>query len=285
MSVGQRSKPDGHVGARWDGRGYGLKSCLRLVRCPDLTLGVQRVGDELRSTPGSQVESSFVRDALTSRPFLLGLAATGLGVWCEWLQPGVFTSLLGSLPAWAVLGGCTLASSVLAPFARAGEAHTGLFDRALPTRLLLGWTALFAFSITLIDLAAPFPADIHVRLPYALLFYPAIAYVAETVFHVVPLSAVMQLTKRTAGRPGGALVSQAGVVAVTLIEPIFQASFAAPGRPLWAEALTFAHIAAINALLVSLVAQRGPFAAYVQRVAYYGYWHVLYGELRLYWLA
>lgn len=231
-----------------------------------------------------RADLSAWRNELPPRTLGAGLCATAAGALCDWLQPGVFARLLGPLPAWFVCGVCTVLCTLLARRATLCSPGQAEWDRPLPIPRLLAWTAVFALVVTLLDLAAPFDANINVPLPYSLLFYPALAYVAETLFHVVPLSVVMLLTRDDHSACVRARLRQLGLGCVVLIEPVFQASLAAPGRPTWAEALTFMHIGAINALLVTLVVRRGPFAAFAQRVAYYAYWHVLYGELRLLWL-
>jgi hypothetical protein len=66
----------------------------------------------------------------------------------------------------------------------------------------------FAAAAILVDVAVGFPEDINIAWPRSLLFYPAIALVAETAFHLVPLAAAMWLGRvrledgGSAGRPG-----------------------------------------------------------------------------------
>ncbi len=54
----------------------------------------------------------------------------------------------------------------------------------------VGLTLPFAAVILLVDRLAPFPEDINVPYPGSLFFYPAIAYVVEILFHILPFCLV-----------------------------------------------------------------------------------------------
>jgi len=213
----------------------------------------------------------------TSAVWRLGFGSTLFAALCERLRQGAFAGLFGALsPGW-VLAGCTLLAATLAPVVSPRQS-------APAWKSIFVWTPVFAGFVTLLDLIAPFSATINMAWPLSWLFYPSVAFAAETIFHVLPLSALLPLTHLVPEGRTRSSLRRAGLVAVMLIEPVFQAVYAEPGRAVWAQALTFVHIFAINVLLVSLQLRWGFAAAYAQRVAYYVYWHILYGALRLLWL-
>lgn len=77
--------------------------------------------------------------------------------------------------------------------------------------------AAFALSAIVADAALRFPHDINVPVPWALLFYPAIAFVVEVAFHVIPLALAL-----TVFRAQSLALVIACAIAVALIEPLFQ---------------------------------------------------------------
>ena len=126
------------------------------------------------------------------------------------------------------------------------------------------------------------PADTNVPLPWSLLFYTVIGYVAEIVFHVLPLTILLAffgpLFKKL-NMPG---LIWFCIFVVSLLEPIFQVG---SGQPLsFAQAYIGLHIFAINVLQL-YVFRRYDFVSMVSfRLFYYLYWHIIWGGLRLQWL-
>ena len=130
---------------------------------------------------------------------------------------------------------------------------------------------LFALVAIATDLAHPFPADINARFPQSLLFYPAIAVIAETAFHLVPLALVFGLTRRAAP----------AILAAALVEPAFQLSAGWSGPAHWSDIVTGLNILCISLLQLTLFRRHG-FAAMIGfRLTYYLCWHILWGEARL----
>jgi len=48
-----------------------------------------------------------------------------------------------------------------------------------------------AIPVILVDLTVGFPRDLNIPAPRSLLFYPAMAFVAEVVFHAIPLGLLL----------------------------------------------------------------------------------------------
>lgn len=146
--------------------------------------------------------------------------------------------------------------------------------------LSAGLATLLAGAIVIADFFIRYPEDINVPMPQALLFYPAVGYVAEIVFHVLPLMLLLLALAPLDKRLGADRLVWACIVLVALLEPTFQVAFEA--KPLsWAAAYTWTHVLAI-ALLQLYVFRRYDFVSmYIFRLFYYAYWHIVWGVIRL----
>jgi hypothetical protein len=138
----------------------------------------------------------------------------------------------------------------------------------------------FAIPTIFVDLVAPFPRGINVPPPESLLFYPAIAYVAEIAFHAVPLSLLLICLRPFAGTMRGDRLIWASIVVASCLEPTFHVG--AQTQPLsWVDAYVAVHVFVFN--LAQLYAfRRFDFVSmYSFRVVYYLCWHILWGSVRL----
>jgi hypothetical protein len=135
-------------------------------------------------------------------------------------------------------------------------------------------------AIVVADLIIRYPQDTNVPVPQALLFYPAVGFVAEIVFHILPLTVLLLMLKLLAGRIGGEQVTWIGIVLVAVVEPTFQVLFGEKGFT-WGAVYTWVHVFAI-AFLQLYVFRRFDFVSmYSFRLFYYVYWHILWGVIRL----
>ena len=146
------------------------------------------------------------------------------------------------------------------------------------------FATLFAAIIVLVDYVVIFPYQ-HVAPPQSLLFYPAIAYVAEIVFHILPLSILLTVF--------GLLFkdrSSAGFVWLCIIlascpEPIFQLSWRASEATLsLADVYVGLHVFAFNVLQLSIFRRYDFVSMYMCRLVYYTEWHIVWGYARQYLL-
>lgn len=204
-------------------------------------------------------------------PFLLiALLAFAVALATPLLPGAPFATYFGPLPA-------PLAMLIV----------TGFGLAALHRLQVAGWTpggwpaprdlagaaslgALFALPTVALDLALPFPEGINAPLPDALAFYPAIGFVAETVFHALPFALVSLVAPNRIAL---------GVVAVALVEPVFQVAAGGgidPRNSLMALILFGFSLAQLTALR-----RNGFAAAFAMRIGYYLIWHILWGAARL----
>ena len=136
----------------------------------------------------------------------------------------------------------------------------------------------FGVAIIVADTVLGFPADINVTRPAAILFYPAIGFIAEVVFHLVPLSAVVAVTRRV----DHARSVWTPIVLVASVETLFQVLAGAGGRHQpWLSIYLAAHMFGFGALQMTLLRRHGFGSAMLMRLAYYVIWHLVWGHARL----
>jgi hypothetical protein len=195
----------------------------------------------------------------------------------------VFRPFFGGVnPLAALLGIAALAAASLGFLLSRG--WFDVYDhRELRTGFLLAATVatLLAIPTILVDVSVPFPIDTNVPLPQSLLFYPVMGYVAETVFHLLPLSllllalpAVRHLSRETA--------LWSCVVLVSLLEPLFQLAWAPSAKqPAWANAYVGLHVYVFNALQLYVFKRYDFLSMFAFRLVYYLHWHIVWGYVRL----
>jgi hypothetical protein len=146
----------------------------------------------------------------------------------------------------------------------------------------VGLAALFALVMTLVDLRVVLPEDMNVAFPESLLYYPAMAYVAEVVFHLLPLSLLLIVLGPLSKRLGYEGVVWICLLMVSLLEPIYQTSLAfSRPYPTWLTAYVAVHIFLFN-LLQLLAFKRYDFVSmYSFRLTYYILFRILWGHVRL----
>ena len=162
-------------------------------------------------------------------------------------------------------------------------ASLGWFRARAPSRRSVGLAALLGAALTapaiVIDLLGGFPAELNVRFPESVLFYPSIAVVAESVFHLVPLALVATVWRWTAFDRSRARRLAMGAAA--LIEPVLQVAWGSDMSPTWANTLVGIHLLVFNLVALEIFRRAGFVALYGFRVGYYLVWHITWGYVRL----
>jgi hypothetical protein len=100
----------------------------------------------------------------------------------SWLNPFLATSLvisIGMISLWPILR--------LECFYIYREKEARVF------LLICSLAIAFGLVMIIVDLIVILPADINVWFPASLLFYPVMGYVAEVMFHLLPLSMLLWL--------------------------------------------------------------------------------------------
>jgi len=204
-------------------------------------------------------------------PYLvLALAALAVSFAAPFLPRAPFATFFGPLPApvaMILVAGAGLFAVIR--LQNAGWAP-GVWPPVPRVLRLVGTGAAFALPTLALDLALPFPEGINAPLPEALAFYPAIGFVAETVFHLLPF-ALLSLVVPT--RPAVA------IAACALVEPAFQV-VAGGGLDL-RNAIMAAILFAFGLLQMQMLHRHGFAAAFTLRIGYYLIWHIVWGVARL----
>lgn len=141
---------------------------------------------------------------------------------------------------------------------------------------------LFALSAIGADLVFRFPESLNVRWPHSILYYPAMAYVAEVVFHVLP-AALPTAALKLIFKKGGRLLVLIPLLLAALLEPTLEWSLAGePGS--WEGAWLWLHLFTFNLVQIRLFWRYDLLSMLSLRLIYYAYWHIGWGAARLYLL-
>jgi hypothetical protein len=194
----------------------------------------------------------------------------------------LFLPYFGGLHPLLVMGIVVALGAVLLPLlqSRGGfqvlKAETGL----RPMALAAGLATLFAIEVVLADTFIRYPEDMNAALPQALLFYPAIAFVVEIIFHVTPLAILLAAMSPVLDRLGADRLAWIVILLTALLEPTFQLGF--QEEPFsWAGLYTWVHLLALNLVQLWLFRRHDFITMYAFRFSYYIYWHIVWGYLRL----
>ena len=143
-----------------------------------------------------------------------------------------------------------------------------------------GLATILAVAIVIADFFIRYPEDINVPIPQAILFYPSVGFIAEIVFHVLPLALLLIILNPLGSWVGRERVIWLAILVVAVLEPTFQILFG--GEVLtWGSAFTWIHVFAIAALQLYVFRRFDFVSMYSFRLIYYAYWHILWGVVRL----
>jgi hypothetical protein len=143
--------------------------------------------------------------------------------------------------------------------------------------------ALFGAVMILADTRIVFAEDTNLGLPFSLAFYPAIGFLVEVLFHLLPLALIILLAGISGGDSSPAGLSWWALVPVALLEPVYQSFFMARGGAYPIRQIIFVgvHNFLLNYTQLSLFKKFDFLSMYSFRLTYYLIWHILWGTLRL----
>jgi hypothetical protein len=214
----------------------------------------------------------------------LSIGAVGLSAILQASDPLLFRRFIGRThPLIAVplvsASGVVLLSLLLSRgwFAICRREHLGWLWRSA------GLGALFGLVAVGLDLRVVFPADLNVAFPASLLFYPVIGFVAEVVFHLVPLAILRYALVPVAGTIGHRRTTVIAMAMVSLLEPVYQTipMAASPHYPVWSVVFLWLHLLLFNLFQFVMFWRYDFLTMYAARLGYYLVWHVVWGQLRL----
>lgn len=139
----------------------------------------------------------------------------------------------------------------------------------------------FAVVMVLVDMKAPFPADMNVAYPDSLFFYPVMGYVVELLFHILPFCLIYFILGYLLSESDDPKITWISILMVALLEPIFQVVFTSGQHPVWVSAYLGLHLLLINTIQLLLFRRYDFITMYAFRFSYYVLWHILWGHIRL----
>lgn len=143
-----------------------------------------------------------------------------------------------------------------------------------------GIALAFGIEVVLADIwLVDYSADINILFPKSLLFYPAIGYIVEIVFHILPITLIVMILSLFRNLSENNRV-WFGMVVVIILEPIYQVWL------LSQDTLTTALYTGIHVFLFSLtqliIFKRYDFISmFLFRLVFYMVWHIVWGHFRL----
>ena len=147
--------------------------------------------------------------------------------------------------------------------------------------IAIGLAVPFGVVMILADHRIVFSADTNIAYPESLMFYPAIGYVAEILFHVLPFTLLYFSLNAILGGSNQTTIIWISIVLASLAEAIFQSVFMVGQYPAWAVAYVGLHVFLISFAQLFLFWRYDFITMYAFRLSYYLIWHILWGHLRL----
>jgi hypothetical protein len=146
-----------------------------------------------------------------------------------------------------------------------------------------GLASLFGVIIILADTRIVFPANMNIPFPQSLLFYPAIAFLAEILFHVLPLALLLVILKSMLKNVGFETMVWICILIVSFLEPIYHVTGMAASNQYATWSLIFVglHIFLISLTQLLIFRKYDFISMYAFRLVYYLFWHIGWGYLRL----
>lgn len=143
--------------------------------------------------------------------------------------------------------------------------------------------ALFGIIMILVDTRIIFSADMNILFPKSLLFYPAMAFLVEILFHVLPLAVLLFIIGSILKGAKFEIVFWICVLIVASLEPTYQMmDMVSSNRfQIWAIAFVWIHIFLINLFELLIFKRQGFVSMYTFRLVYYMFWHIVWGNARL----
>ena len=147
--------------------------------------------------------------------------------------------------------------------------------------IAVGWAVPFAAAMIFVDTKFPFPSNMNIPYPDSLFFYPAMGYVVELLFHVLPFSFIYLILGSVFKDSDQLRIVWVSLLIVALLEPIFQVLFATSQDTRGVLAYVGLHLFLINIVQLLLFRRYDFVTMYSFRFSYYLLWHVVWGHLRL----
>lgn len=228
---------------------------------------------------------TFSRRHSPGRPYIvLWVLAVAAAILAHLADPFVFNRFLGGIhPALVlllsgILGyGCLIYLNRIPGFQALKMAV--LKNAGIP----LTGAILFGCIAICLDLLFQLPEDLNVPFPVSLVFYPSIGFVAEIMFHVVPVTMLIACFQYLRIFPREEMAVRTSLFIAATAEPLYQV-LAMLQTELIDNVTVLVlglHILIISLIQLWVFRQNGFLYMYLFRLIYYMIWHIAWGHLRL----
>jgi len=144
------------------------------------------------------------------------------------------------------------------------------------------FAALLGLFMILVDVKVVLPADLNILFPTSIFFYPAMGFLAEILFHVIPLAILLTFFTSLFKNANKNQILWICILLVALIEPAYQtiAGYSRP-IPMWVIAYAGLNVFVINLSELLIFKHYDFVSMYAFRLVYYLVWHIGWGYFRL----
>lgn len=197
------------------------------------------------------------------------------------INPDIFSRFTGNINPLVVLFGSCFLGYFLFVFLNSRTALTIYRNKKPITYLIIACISLlFGIEIIAADIwIADYPKDLNVSFPASLLFYPAIGYVVEIIFHLLPISVIIILlasfTKLSMNK-----IVWISIITISIIEPVYQIQFTIQSSSI-TVIYTSVHILLFSITQLLIFKRFDFISMYLFRIIFYLIWHIIWGQLRL----
>lgn len=146
--------------------------------------------------------------------------------------------------------------------------------------IIAGIAVLFGIEVIAADIwLVDYAADINVLFPLSLLFYPAIGFIAEVFFHLLPLSIFIMIFSFIKRLSINTTV-WISIFLVSAMEPVYQIIFTSDSSSI-TSIYTGIHVFLFSLAQLIIFKRMDFISMYIFRIIFYLIWHISWGYFRL----
>lgn len=143
-----------------------------------------------------------------------------------------------------------------------------------------GLIILFVSIAILVDLKIVFPTNMNIPYPESLLFYPAIGFLVEILFHILPLSVLLFSLTSIFNNIRYDKILLVSILIVAMLEPTYQTIYM-ESFPTWAMVVVWINLFLFNVTQLFIFWKYDFISMFSFRLLYYAIWHIVWGYFRL----
>jgi len=213
----------------------------------------------------------------------LAIAALGLATTAYFADNLVYRRLIGTMNPFKIMIPIIIMGFILSSVLLSRN-WFAIYGKGTLKGVLLsaGLASILGIIGILLDHVIVYPRTMNVPFPESLAYYPSIAFSAEIVFHLLPLTLFSILLSSVFQKVDSRKIIWIAIFIASLSDPILQIFDAAANNyPLWAVLVTGLHVFVIN-ILQLVIFKRYDFVSMLSfRLVYYIIWHIVWGNIRL----